>query len=177
MFGLIQLNAQKKFDLDVESSTLDLDGKSLTGYSSSFDFTREETRNGWWKYARQFGSPLDMRTYYRVKIPSETTDGNVDLVIFTQAIEQNGQTVFSMGIEEEKYKIQVEELLKVFKREFYIQYYLDQLKLKENEATNYSEQYADTSITDEKDKILTQLNTAREAVERLKEEIRKVEEL
>jgi hypothetical protein len=176
LFGASNLNAQKAFDLEVKDTSLNLDGKSVVGYLTEFDFTREEVRKGWWKYARQFGSPLDMRTYYLVKISSETTDGNVDLSIYSQALEEGGKAFFKLGVEEEKYKVQVEELIKVFKKDFYIKFYLAELSLKEVEAEKYSGQFASAVLGEEKSEALNALNLLREEIEWLKEEIRKVEE-
>ncbi len=176
LFGITFVNAQKKFDLTIKPVTLNLEEKNLVGYGSEFDFPREQVRKGWWRYARQFGSPLDMREYYMVRVPSETTDGNVDLTIYAQALEAEAGTSFSLGLEEEKYKVQVEELLKVFKKDFYIQYYLAELKLVELEAEKYSRQYESALEEEGKSEALNLLNTKREEIELLKKEIRKVEE-
>ncbi len=156
-------------------TSLGLEGKILTGYVSSFDFSREEVRRGWWKYARQFGNPIDMREFYKVKIPSTTTDGNVDLTIYSQTLADASATKFKIGLEEKKYKVQVEELLKDFKKDFYIQHYLGELKLKELEAEKYSSQYESALDDEDKSEALNNLNSKREEIERLKEEIRKVE--
>lgn len=175
MFVATQLQGQKKFNLQVKGIQIDLNGKMLTGYSSEFDFSREEVRMGWWKYARTFGNPLDMRTYYQVKIPSETTDGNVDLTMYALTIEENGIVNFKLGIEDKKYKVQVEEMMKVFKKDFYIQFYIDELKIIELEAEDLSNKY-ERAIDEEKDEILNSLNIKKLEMERLKVEIRKVEE-
>lgn len=168
------VNGQKKFDLIVNETSLELEEKILTGYASMFDFTREEVRKGWWKYARQFGNPVDMREYYKVKIPSQTTDGNVDLTIFAQTLGEGGTVTFKIGLEEKKYKVQVEELLKVFKKDLYIQYYLAELKLKELEAEKYTSQY-ESALDDEKYSILDSLTSKKREIELLKDEIRKLE--
>lgn len=175
MFGFLSVSGQKRFDLAVKGASLDLDGKGLAGFASEFDFTREEVRKGWWKYARQFGSPLDMRTYYKVTIPATATDGNVDLLVFTQTIEEGGKTQFMIGLKEEKYKAQAEELLRVFKKDFYIQFYLGELKLRELEAEKYADQYESALLEGEKFAALTLLNTTKQEMELLKEEIRKVD--
>ncbi|MEP5611852.1 MAG: hypothetical protein ABJP45_06355 [Cyclobacteriaceae bacterium] len=176
LFGFLQVNGQKRFDLTINGTSLDLDGESLTGFGSEFDFTRDEVRKGWWKYARQFGSPLDMRTYYEVTIPAAASDGNVDLLVFAQTIEEGGKTLFKIGLKEEKYKTQAKELLRVFKKDFYIQFYLAELKLKELAAQKYSSQYETALQEEEKSAALTLLNSTKQEMEFLKEEIRKVEQ-
>ncbi len=175
MFAFGTNEAQKKFDLSVNGIIFNIDGKKLVGYESSFDFTKEEVRKGWWRYVRSFGSPVDMRTYYLVKIPAQSTDGNVDLNIYAQTTGEKGPAKFKIGIEDKKYKVQVEELIKVFKKDFYIQYYLAKLKVKEEEAERIANDYASTSIDTEKEKLLTALNKKKEQVDWLKEEIRKIE--
>ncbi len=172
MFSCFLISGQKKFDLGLEATSFEAEGKTLTGYSSSFDFTRDEVRKGWWRYARKFGSPLDMRTYYKVKIPSETTDGNIDLWIYTQTINEAGVVTFHVGLEESKYKVQVEELLREFKKSHYIQFYLDELKLRELEAERLSSAYESALLDEEKEKALTDLKSKQNEIEKLKGEIR-----
>lgn len=167
---------QKNFNLDLNSASLNIDGNKLIGFNTTFDFNREEVRKGWWKYARKFGNPIDMRTYYVVTIPAESTDGNVDLTIYSQALDDTDPVVFSIGISDKKYKVQIEELLKEFKKDFYIQFYLNELKLKETEATGLSERY-ERALQDEKNEVLDLLQANKESIESLKEEIRKVEKV
>ncbi|MEP1095331.1 MAG: hypothetical protein ABJG78_09495, partial [Cyclobacteriaceae bacterium] len=65
---------------------------------------------------------------------------------------------------------------RVFKKDFYIQFYLDELKLKELEAEKYSSQYESALQDEEKSVALTLLNSTKQEMELLKEEIRKVEQ-
>lgn len=175
MFSFNVINGQKKFDLSANGIVFKIDGKKLVGYESSFDFTKEEVRKGWWRYVRAFGSPVDMRTYYLVKIPAQSTDGNVDLSIYAQTTGDGVPAQFKIGIEDKKYKVQVEELIKVFKKDFYIQYYLSKLKVKEQEAERIANDYASASEELQKEKLLSTLSSKKEQVDWLKEEIRKIE--
>lgn len=175
MLGCFGVVGQKKFDLTLSSSSLDLGEKQIDGISSAFDFTRDEVRKGWWKYAKRFGSPLDMRTYYEVKIPASLNEGNVDLKVFAQSIESGDQTDFKIGMAEDQYKTQAEALLKAFKKDFYIQYYLNEIKVIELEAAKYSGQYESAIDGDEKERLLSSIEQVKLKVEQLKEEIRKVE--
>ena len=159
----------------VSPTSLDLESKSVVGFGTEFDFTKEQVRRGWWKYARQFGNPSDMRTYYEVTIPADATDGNVNLVIYTQTLVE-GKTIFKLGLKEEKYKSQAKELMRVFKKDFYIQFYLEQLKTKELEAQKFSSQYESAVGEEEKSAALILLDAKRDEIEFLKEEIRKIEQ-
>ena len=176
LFGSLGLSAQKKFNLEREEISLNLAGKTLSGYQTTFDFSNEEVRKGWWRYAKQFGNPLDMRTYYEVKIPAETTDGNIDLVIYSETSQKNGTILFKVGLEDVRYKMQVEELIQDFKKGVYIQYYLGELKIKELEAEKLGNKYVSTSSNQDKERLLDHLNAKKEEMELLKKEIRKVDE-
>ncbi|MEO1255432.1 MAG: hypothetical protein AAFY41_11190, partial [Bacteroidota bacterium] len=113
--------AQKRYDTSTSEAKITLEGKDLVGYETTFDFAREEVRKGWWKYAKAFGNPLNMKSYYKVTIPSETNEGNVDLEVYTQSIAgESGGTSFFLGLENEKYQQQALALIADFKKKFYI---------------------------------------------------------
>ena len=167
--------AQKKYAPDAHSSQLTLEGKALAGYSSAFDFSREEVRKGWWKYAREFGSPLNMKDYYKVTIPSETTDGNVDLEIFTQTTAGEGGTLFFLGLENTKYKEQALTMLQDFKKKFYISDLLSRIDEKLDASFDLSKAYRDEILDDRKKELLRQITQLEKEVEVLKQEIRTIE--
>ncbi|MEO9872338.1 hypothetical protein [Ekhidna sp.] len=166
---------QKKYDQKTENSDLTLEGKSLKGYKTSFDFGREEVRKGWWKYAREFGSPLNMKSYYKVTIPSETTDGNVDLVIFTQTLDGNGGTDFFLGLENEKYREQGLSMVLDFKKKFYINDLVKQIDHKLDQSYSLSQQYRDEILEDKKQELLDRITSLEQEVEGLKDLIRMIE--
>lgn len=170
------LSAQKSFDLQTNESNFSLAEKSLIGYQSSFDFSVEEVKKGWWRYARQFGSPLDMRTHYQVKIPAESTDGNVDLFIYSETFASDGKVQFRLGLENQKYKKQAKELLRDFKKDMYIQYYLGEIKLLEIEAEKLSRNYESAISKEEESSALSGLNQKKVETEKLKEKIREIEQ-
>ena len=175
MFSTGSTIGQKKFDLSLKGGSLEIGGVSLTGYQTQFDFAREEVRKGWWKYARQFGNPLDMRTHYEVTVPSDHTDGNIDLKIYAQSVDGAEGSIFNVGIESEKYKVQVEELLKEFKRHFYIQYYVEEIKLKDLEAAGLSRKYESAKLDEDKQTALNDLNAVQREVDRLRKVIKMIE--
>lgn len=150
-------------------------GQTVTGFQTTFDFGREEVRRGWWKYAKQFGNPLDMRSYYQVRIPAETTDGNLDLTIYSQTLLEESKIVFKLGLEDKKYKPQLEQLLVDFKRDFYIQHYLNEIHLVELSSARLSDEYAASSTSSNKDELLRDLQSKQAEIARLKGEIKVIE--
>lgn len=175
MFISFSTFGQKSFDTKAAPAQLSLEGKTLNGYKTTFDFGWEKVRRGWWEYAREFSSPLNMKTYYKVTIPSETTDGNVDLVIFTQTTDGNGGTEFFLGLENEKYKKQALTMILDFKKGFYIDDLVEQIEDKQKKADDLSNEYRDAVMETEKQQILNQLNKLEEEIEQLKAEIKSIE--
>ena len=166
---------QTNFNTKTTSTQVSLEGKTISGYKTEFDFGREEVRKGWWKYAREFGSPLNMRTHYKVTIPSETNDGNVDLLIFTQTTAGDGGTTFFLGLENDTYKDQALSLLIDFKKNFYINELLNEIEQKQTEAQSLCKKYEAAILETEKKKLLDKLLKIEEEVERLIGEVRGVE--
>ncbi len=176
MFGITLSFAQKKYEAKAGASSVILEGKTLNGYKTAFDFNWEEVRKGWWQYARKFGTPLNMKSYYKVTIPSETTDGNIDLEIFTQSAEgAKGKTDFFLGLENEKYKDQALAMILDFKKEFYIGDLVSQIEKKQKKADRLSDQYRDAVLETKKEELLNQLNEIEKEIEQLKAEIKSIE--
>ena len=175
MFVLSFTFAQKKYSAKANSSQLSLEGKALVGYSTSFDFAREDVRKGWWKYARTFGSPLNMKTYYKVTIPSERTDGNVDLEIYTQTTDGQGGTVFFLGLESKKYKDQARTMILDFKKKFYINDLLAQIEDNADKSNKLSSEYRNSVIESRQTELLQQIAALEQENQKLKDEIKKIE--
>lgn len=167
--------SQNNYGTKTESTQLSLEGKTLRGYRTNFDYGWEEVRRGWWEYARKFGSPLNMKTYYKVTIPSETTDGNVDLEIFTQTTECKGGTDFFLGLENETYKEQALALLIDFKKSFYINDLVEEIEEKQKLADDLGDEYREMVLESRKQKLLQKINQLEKEVEALKERIKEVE--
>ncbi|MEP1034429.1 hypothetical protein [Ekhidna sp.] len=167
--------AQKKYSSKAASSQLTLEGKTLTGYTTSFDFAREDVRKGWWKFAREFGSPLNMKTYYKVTIPSERTDGNVDLVIYTQSNDGNGGTMFFLGLENKTYKDQALTMILDFKKKFYINDLLAQIENNQSKSEKLSVEYRDSVIESKQQELLEKIADLESINQELKEQIKKIE--
>lgn len=175
MFVFTFTFGQQKYSPKASSEQLTLEGKALTGYTTSFDFAREDVRKGWWKYARAFGNPLNMKTYYKVTIPSERTDGNVDLEIFTQTTGGEGGTEFFLGLANDTYTEQALTMLLDFKKKFYINNLVEQIEQNQSESEKLSSDYRD-AITDTKQKeLLEKITYLEQENQQLREEIKKIE--
>lgn len=169
------LFSQKKFDLNQKEVSFDVDGKTLQGIQTAFDFGRDEVRKGWWRYAKRFGTPLDMRSHYLITIPSEATDGNVDLKIYSKTFLDQNTIRFNIGLESKQYQSQLKELLFQFKRDFYIRYYLNEIHFVRLSAVRISEEYATEANNRKKNQLLKQLKTKQSTIEKLKDEIKTIE--
>lgn len=157
LFTLSSVFGQKKYTQEVKAQELILDGKALKGYTSNFGFEREEVRKGWWKYAKEFGNPLNMKSYYIVKIPAETTDGNVDMEVVTQTTSGKGGCNFFLGLSNETYKPQALAILLDFKKKFYISQLTAQLTENLGKGNELGKKYRDTIVESERWKLLNDL--------------------
>ncbi len=175
MFVFGALFSQKKYDSKAVSAQISLESKTLKGYKTSFDFSWENVRRGWWRYAREFGTPLNMKTYYKVTIPSSTTDGNVDLEIFTQTTDVNGGSEFFLGLENEKYKAQALALILDFKKKYYIDVLVATIDLNLEKADDMGDQYRGAATEKEKQELLKQMTELEKENEQLKEWIKEIE--
>ena len=124
----------QSFDKKITSDKLTLPNKEVTGYSTSFDFTQEEIRLAWWKYAKKFALPKNMRTHYEVRIPE--SESAREVVIYSQSFGDSKPSTFKLGIkttgmssdEKKKYSNQAKSMILDFKRWYYLRHYEDKLK-------------------------------------------------
>jgi hypothetical protein len=175
LFAFTAAISQKNFNVQFEKTSFVIEDKTLAGYKTLFDFSREQVRKGWWKYSREFGSPLDMRKYYKVVIPAATNEGNVDLMIYAVSTEDGNNCSFFLGVENKQYDKQVAKLVKDFKKQFYIDFYLNQIKKKQEEAEQLSDEYDGKRGRRKKQLILDALNEKRAEIDQLKEVIKGIE--
>lgn len=175
LFAFIAVFSQKSFNNNFEKTSFVIAEKKLSGYKTLFDFNRGDVRKGWWKYAREFGNPVDMRKYYKVVIPAASNDGNVDLMIYAVSSESGEDCSFFLGITDKQYDKQALTLIKDFKKQFYIEFYLNEVKQKQEEAEELSEEYDNKRGRRKKKAILDSLNQKRAEIDQLKEVIKGVE--
>ncbi|WP_370088867.1 hypothetical protein [Ekhidna sp.] len=175
LFVLGTLFSQNKYDAKATPTQISLEGKTLKGYKTNFDFNWENVRRGWWKYAREFGTPLNMKTYYKVTIPSSTTDGNVDLEIFTQTTEVKGGSEFFLGLENEKYKAQAMALILDFKKKYYIDVLVATIDLNLKKANELGDRYKAATSEKEQQELLKEITELEKENDQLKEWIKGIE--
>ena len=175
LFSGICSYAQKDISLDRQRASFGLEGKTLKGFRTTFDFSTEKIRRDWWKYTKGFARPVNMKSYYRVEVPSEATDGNVDILIYTQTTEENGTTLFKIGLEEERYLNQAEGLLVGFKKYVFANYYSNLIEEKTGEAMEISEKYNASAKTGEQVIVLNELQEKMKEVDALTASLKEIE--
>lgn len=116
-----------------------------------------------------------MKTYYKVTIPSSTTDGNVDLEIFTQTTDVKGGSEFFLGLENEKYKAQALALILDFKKKYYIDVLVATIDLNLKKADDLGDLYKGAATEKEKQELLKQITELEKENEQLKEWIKEIE--
>ena len=134
----------QSFNKEIKKSVLELPDEKVSGFETSIDFSRDDVRLNWWKYAKKFSLPKNQRTHYEVTIPS--TDSSKPMTIFTQALGEEKPIKFKLAVankemtEEEKSKFekQAQFLLLDFKRWVYLRHYEEQLKKLEQKLPSKS---------------------------------------
>ena len=172
MFYAFTVNAQITYENSLKENTESLEGKLLNGYSTVFDFSREKVRRGWWEYAKKFGNPINMKTYYKVKISSDYTDGNVNLILYAKTEVSDGRVDFFLGIEEGNFNNQIKSLIMDFKRGFYIKNILERIENEKGKAVRIAHKYNSKSLSDKRSIILDDLSEIITSIDSLKHEIK-----
>lgn len=124
----------QSFDRNIVPAKMKLPNEQIQGFSTPFDFSQDQIRLAWWKYAKKFSLPKNLRTHYKVTIPA--TKNLRSLVIFTQSLGETKSTTFKLAIktsdmsqdEKKKYSKQAKVMLLNFKRWYYLRHYEEQLK-------------------------------------------------
>lgn len=177
LFAHVRVNAQH-FDTEVQSADRTLEGLSLSGFVSEFRYSKSEVRKGWWDYARNFGNPTNMRSYYKVKVPGNTEKGTKDVIVYTQTTENAGNSVtFFLGLDTKGDTLQQQAaaMLVDFKRLFYIQALLSVIDAKEEQAAKLARSYGEAIMGSEREILLNKIALISREVEEIKVEIRGVE--
>ena len=137
----------QSFDLTINRDHITIDGQQLEAFSTGFDHSAREVEKGWWRYCRTFGRPVNMRSYYRVIVPREVNQGNVDLELFARtASQRTGGSIFFLALNaaniptarQNIYQPQIRVMLGDFKKKFYLELLQEQLEKEERKAKKLS---------------------------------------
>ena len=122
----------QSYDSKIVRSSLSLPSGEIKGFSTFFDFDEKKVERGWWKYAKKFAIPKNMRTHYQITIPA--TEDSRFVIIFTQKEARDLGTTFKLGLDtsplsdKEKYQDQAKSILLDYKRWYYLRHFEEQLK-------------------------------------------------
>ena len=75
-----------------------INDEKVDGYESYFDFKPKDVEKGFWRYCREFTIPLNMKSYYQIKIPPSQNEGNVDIIFFSQTIEKDRGSILQVAL-------------------------------------------------------------------------------
>lgn len=139
------LTAQE-IDKSMNEGQLTFEGTAHEGVFSTFPERRNTLERQWWKYARDFSRPVNMKQYYRTTIPSEVNGSDVDIVLLSKTQKSGRGSRFFLaldpsGIPKAKvasYQSQVKGILMGFKRHYYLSILQEDLKDLEKKAARAS---------------------------------------
>ena len=118
-----------------------------------------------------------MKTYYKVTVPSERTDGNVNLEIFTQTVRGEGGTEFFTGLEGDTYQEQALVMLLDFKKKFYITELISLIEKKQEKADDLCDEYLDQVLDSKKKELLNEIAEIELEIEGLRGDIKAIENI
>ncbi len=176
IFSSAGLYAQS-YDTKIEEARLTIESSLYPGFKTFLDFDYEEVRKGWWKFARDFGKPVNMRKYYETTLIHEEM-ANVKLI--SKSLKYGRGCMFYLTLKneevpaglEKKYLNQVKTLLFEFKQEYYLSFLQDELKTLEKQAMRVTRKL-DKSRGDAsaENKCFNELKKVNEALTNTKEKV------
>ncbi|XOV92705.1 MAG: hypothetical protein ACFHWX_21185 [Bacteroidota bacterium] len=174
--SIIKVTAQS-YTPKIEPSSLAIESNSFPGFKTFLDFDSKDVRKGWWKFAKEFGKPVNMRKYYETTLIHEDM-ANVKLI--SKSVKFHDGTMFYLTLNnqgipsdlEKKYLGQVRNLLFDFKQEYYRSFLEEELQSLEKQAIKVTRQL-DKARGDAfmEDKAFTALEKVNKAMDELKGKI------
>lgn len=139
----------QNYDPSIQKITLTIGNKQFKGFSTEFDFPAEDVRYGFWKYSRSFGHPRNQRTHYQVKIPQRSNDANMDLFLYAKTSGGKDNATFRLAVDvsaipgDKKitYHDQAKKMIRDFKKDFYFNFYQEQIDLREKKIKKLGKKY------------------------------------
>ena len=146
---IISFTDAQDFDLSTNSANLEINGKSFSGFESTFPNPQDKIEKALWKYARTFSKLTNERTHFQIIIPEELNrEVNTDLRLYAKILPaRKGSSVLlamsdDLSSEErQRFDPQVRRLLLDFKRFFYHETLKDQIKILESSIHSAGERY------------------------------------
>jgi DNA-directed RNA polymerase subunit F len=144
-FSLYEIKAQN-FIESIASDKLTIESVAYKAYSTAFDASAKTIEKAWWRHIREFGRPLNMRSYYIITIPAELNDGTVATELFSRVLATKTGSRFYLAlntkdIPAEKvagYNKEIESIIQTFKKSYYITLFENQLAKEEKQAVRTS---------------------------------------
>ena len=131
------------FDRQISSGTVDVDGESIKGYQTHFDFNADRVEKGLWKFSHAFAKTTDLRTHHEISIPVEKSNQSIQLV--AQVVNLDGKScLFKLSAKDsspEQVRSQLKDFIVQFKRYFYLEYYQQEIDLLEARAAGEAKNY------------------------------------
>lgn len=182
MLFFCTLSAQgQSFDPTINPTHWTIDGEVRAGFSTDFSFSAKDVERGWWRYSKAFGRLLNMKTYYRVTIPSEANQGNVDVELLAKVLRSKDGSTFFLTVngkslpqsKQKDYLNQVNAIIKDFKKSFYLDILEEQLEKEEKKAKRMSKK-VDRASGRAKERALNALTAQEEKLDYLRKKIKTI---
>jgi len=132
---LATVSFSQKFENSISPSKFTIGENKYPAFKTYVDFKPAIVERGWWKFARQFGKPLNMRKYYQVTIPREMDGTITEIVLYSKPVVSGEGASFSLALDDqnipkekkELYLKQLKLILMEFKRYLYLEKYEEQM--------------------------------------------------
>jgi len=130
---------------DIDPTNLTIESNVYPGFKTFLDFDSKDVRKGWWKFSREFGKPVNMRSYYETTLVHEEM---MNVKLISRSVKFKEGTLFYLTLknedmpkdQEQKYLKQVKTLLFEFKQEYYRSFLEGELKSLEKQAVKVSKE-------------------------------------
>lgn len=171
----------QEYEPKIRPDQMEIAGITRNGYTTTFDVKEKQVERGWWTFARTFGRPINMKAYYQLVVPAETTTGNVDLILLSKTIDNKTTTTFFLAIDadqvpEDKIRGYLDQVLLIitqFKKSYYISLLNDTLADLEKKAVKVSKR-AQKSQGNTQSRHLNNLENLQKSIVEIKTKIAEI---
>ena len=141
------VNAQS-LDINVATSTLEVDSTIFTGYLCTIDFEMGLVKKEWWRYIKSMAVLENHKSHYILSIPPKPGESNAEVKYISKTVEgpEEGATDIKLALNPEdmspeyveKYSKNAGEILADFQLQFYSKHIQANINAKEKEAAKVS---------------------------------------